>query len=122
MGMNESTNQLDNMCSSNHSKSLKRQEIMEKGFKFFLLVILGFEFRALCLLGRCRTTSDMPLPPFSEVIFQIESCVLQAQAGLYHDSLIYAFCVIGMTGVYHFAHPLLRWMSHKLFAWANLEP
>jgi hypothetical protein len=63
-------------------------------------VLLGFELRASCLLGR-RSSSWATLQSFLVIIFQIGSQVY-ACAGLDHD-----LGVAGMTGVHHHAQLLL---------------
>jgi hypothetical protein len=52
---------------------------------FFFLVVLGFELKTLCLLGRHFTTRAMPPTLFALVIFQIGSLLF---AGIWSQTTI----------------------------------
>jgi hypothetical protein len=63
-------------------------------------MVVGFELRALNLIGRHFTTSAMPPALFTLVIFLIRSH-FYAQTSLDLDPPIYAFHIPGMTGKCH---------------------
>jgi hypothetical protein len=67
--------------------------------------VLGFEFRALFLLGRCSTTSAIPPVVFfffASVIFQEEACVFalgQPQSTVSEFLPIVSY-ITGITGMF----------------------
>jgi hypothetical protein len=65
------------------------------------LIVLGFELRALLLLGKCSTIWFTFPALFTLVIFSDRvSCFLPGPA--YHQNLlIYTFCIHGITGMYY---------------------
>jgi hypothetical protein len=76
-------------------------------FFFFFFAVLGFELRALCLLGQgCATWATLPAALSALVTFEIEFH-FYAWAGLNHNPPIYASCVTGVTDTCHHAHLLL---------------
>jgi hypothetical protein len=83
---------------------------------------LRVQLRALCLLGRCSTTSAVPPAPLALVIFEIGSCFMSWPVW----TIIFLFVlphVAGITGTYHHAQPLVEvdMDSLKFFAQAG-EP
>jgi hypothetical protein len=53
---------------------------MQEMLFFFLVVVLGFELRALYLLGRSSTAGTMPPALFALIILDIGSCFLPRPA------------------------------------------
>jgi hypothetical protein len=75
---------------------------------FSFLAILGFELRALQLLGKLLFE---PCPVLFALVIFFYSGLSLCQAGLDHDPSIFIFHVAGMTGKNHHTPSfyLLRW-------------
>jgi hypothetical protein len=90
----------DCLCSCSPSRET---ELWSFCFTVFFLwggagVVLGFELRALNLLGRYSTTWTIPQPFLLQVFLEIGS-QMYAQAGLDSSPPIYASHVAGIAGI-----------------------
>jgi hypothetical protein len=84
---------------------------------FFFLMILGFELRASCLLGKHYAT---PPALCVLVIFEIGFHFMPrlAWTAIFLSVLL---CMAGMMGTHHCTQPLVEMESQELFTWAGLE-
>jgi hypothetical protein len=74
-------------------------------FFFSFLVAVGFEFRALYLLGKHALSHELCLQPFfALIIFQMGSCIF-AQLSLARHIPIKASYIDGTTGKQKLQHP-----------------
>jgi hypothetical protein len=81
------------------------------------MAVLGFELRALHLLGRCST----PLNPFCSPYFGDRVSLFPVgQPGLTLSYFIPP-AVAGMTGMCHLTQLLVEMKSQELFVWVGLK-
>jgi hypothetical protein len=87
----------------------------------FFFVILEFELRTSCLLGRCSTVWAILPAFFALVIFEIGSRFLPTLAWIV-VLLVYSCCITGVTSACHHAQLFsVEMESCRVFVWAGLE-